>query len=111
MMLREVLLRMHIPALLEISVVPYRFASSVSERPVASKLARFQIQHASRVTSLRHRSVEIDNPTGRAMLPLLDGTRDIAALQPALSSPDAPVEVDDIQGGLTRLRELALLQA
>lgn len=111
MMLREVLLRMHMPSLLEINVTPYRFAASVSERPVASKLARFQIRNSSRVTSLRHRLVEIDNPTGRALLPLLDGSRDLEALQAALPASEPPVTAGDIVSGLTRLKELALLQA
>jgi methyltransferase-like protein/ubiquinone/menaquinone biosynthesis C-methylase UbiE len=109
LMLREVLLRMHMPGLLEISVVPYRHAIAVSEKPVASKLARLQLRNGSRVTSLRHRAVEIDNPTGRALLPLLDGSRDMDALKGALSSSNGDVEPAEIEAGLARLRELALL--
>jgi methyltransferase-like protein/ubiquinone/menaquinone biosynthesis C-methylase UbiE len=109
-MLREVLLRMQLPGILEIGVVPYRYAPKATERPAASPLARFQVRNGSRVTSLRHRSVELDNPVARALLPLLDGTRDIPALASALAGTDTPASVPEIEAGLSRLSELALLQ-
>jgi methyltransferase-like protein/ubiquinone/menaquinone biosynthesis C-methylase UbiE len=111
MMLREVLLRMHMPGLLEVSVLPYRYSSMVSATPQASKLARFQIRNGPRVTSLRHRSVEIDHPAGRVLLPLLDGTRDIGALQSVLATSNGALERSEIEAGLERLRELALLES
>jgi methyltransferase-like protein len=111
MMLREVLLRMHMPALLEIGIAPYAYPAIVTARPQASRLARFQIRNGSRVTSLRHRSVDIDHPAGRALLPLLDGTRDLAALCTALASSNGVVPRSEIEAGLERLRELALLQS
>lgn len=105
MMLREVLLRMHLPGMLEMSTVPYRYASRPSDRPIASKLARFQIRNGGRVTSLRHRPIEIDDTLGRDLLPLLDGTRDTEELGKALAVPAA-----DIEKSLHRLTELALLE-
>lgn len=110
-MLREVLLRMHVPGLLEPSVVPYRYPARPTARPVASRLARHQIRFGTRVTSLRHRLVEIDNDTGRQLLPLLDGSRDVAALQAELTAlSGSEVNASAIEAGLGRLNELALLE-
>ena len=57
-----------------------RMATAVGDRPVASALARIEIERGVRVTSLRHRRVEIDDPIAAAVLARLDGTRDLAAL-------------------------------
>jgi methyltransferase-like protein len=111
MMLREVLLRMHMPGLLEMGVTPYRYAGAITDRPRASKLARFQIRNGSRVTSLRHRAVDIDHPAGRTLLPFLDGTRDVAALETVLAAGDGALPGSEIEAGLERLRELALLES
>ena len=40
-------------------------ATSVTDRPVASALARIDIERGTRVTSLRHRQVDIDDPICR----------------------------------------------
>jgi hypothetical protein len=111
MMLREVLLRMHMPGLLEMGVTPYRYAGAITDRPRASKLARFQIRNGSRVTSLRHRAVDIDHPAGRTLLPFLDGTRDVAALETVLAPGNGALPGSEIEAGLERLRELALLES
>ena len=55
-------------------------ATAVGDRPVASALARIEIARGARVTSLRHRQVEIDDSVAAAVLARLDGTRDLAAL-------------------------------
>ena len=55
-------------------------ATAGGERPVASALARIEIERGARVTSLRHRQVEIDDPIAAAVLARLDGTRDVPAL-------------------------------
>ena len=60
-------------------------ATAVGNRPVASALARAEIEHAVRTTSLRHRRVEIDDPIAAALLARLDGTRDLAALHADVS--------------------------
>ena len=54
-------------------------------RPLASVLARLQAQRETEVTNLLHRSVSM-NPVGRALLPLLDGTRNRDQLAVALST-------------------------
>jgi methyltransferase-like protein/SAM-dependent methyltransferase len=55
------------------------FAPEVSERPVASAVARFQIQRGNQVTNLRHERVTLDGFDG-FLLYHLDGSRDRAAL-------------------------------
>ena len=47
---------------------------------VASALARLQAAEGTRVTTLRHTSVEVADELGRRLIALLDGTRDRAAL-------------------------------
>ena len=51
-----------------------------SDRPLASALARIEIAAGTRVTSLRHRPVELDDPVAAVVLARLDGTRDLAML-------------------------------
>ena len=108
-MLREVLLRMHSPGLLEFSVAPYRYPVVPTEKPRSSRLARHQLRNGSRVTNLRHRAVEIDDPTGRTILPLLDGTRDASALAIALDGEENAAA--KVEAALRRLAGLSLLEA
>lgn len=66
--------------LLDIHREPPRVASVISERPVASAVARWQAETSAYVTDLRHRSVELDSLIVRKFVCLMDGTRDTAAL-------------------------------
>lgn len=61
-------------------------------RPRASALARMQVAEATVVTSLLGNSVELDDPLARRILPLLDGTRDRAALLRETRSDAAALE-------------------
>jgi methyltransferase-like protein/ubiquinone/menaquinone biosynthesis C-methylase UbiE len=111
-MLREVLLRMHLPGIMEMSVVPYRYPAQPAERPVASRLAKMQLKNGGRTTSLRHRTVDIDDELARSLFALLDGTRDPEALRDAVEKVlGRDVSIDEITSGLERLNELALLEA
>jgi len=48
---------------------------------MVSPLTRLQIANGERwITNLRHNNVNLDEPVGRALISLLDGTRDRAAL-------------------------------
>ena len=58
------------------------------ERPVASPLARLQATQGDTVTNVLHQHVTLDALT-RALLPLLDGTRERAALLAALYDLEA----------------------
>ena len=74
------LLQGYAARVVELRVAEPRMAPTPSERPVASPLARFQIQNGSTtLTTLRHEPVEIPE-LPRQMLMLMDGTRDAEAL-------------------------------
>ena len=85
--------------------------TSPGVRPLASALARIEIERGTRVTSLRHRQVEIDDPVAAAVLMRLDGTRDAAALREALSrtSHAGPVTLPRIETVLSGLAHHCLL--
>jgi hypothetical protein len=69
--------------LVQLSLCPPRFTTEVSERPLASPLARLQAESAAQATNLRHELVNL-TPFDRHLLPHLDGTRDRPSLLAAL---------------------------
>jgi len=79
-----------------------------SARPRASALARVQARRGRAIVNLWHEPVALD-PQDRALIPLLDGTRDRAALIAAMAegsdgAPDAALDVS-----LSTLAKAALL--
>jgi SAM-dependent methyltransferase len=91
--LARALLRGFLEAVVELHVHATRFAVAAGERPVASPLARLQAGRSERVTSLRHRNIDL-NGFERQLLGLLDGTRDRAALLDGLVGAVAKGEVE-----------------
>ena len=87
-------------------------ATAVSDRPVASALSRIEIERTARITSLRHRQVEIDDPIAAAVLARLDGTRDLAALHEDVSRelPAGSVARRHIEAALAGLAHHCLLE-
>jgi SAM-dependent methyltransferase len=81
-----------------------RLAITPGDRPVASLLARVQLESGESVTNLRHEAVKLDDAIARRLLPLVDGTRDCAALAAALGEPR-----DAIDARVRHLAKLALL--
>jgi hypothetical protein len=79
-LLCDILWQLYGANLVELHLTPSRFVLESSERPLASPLARLQMQRSPVVTSLRHTSVSIPDEFGRRLLELLDGTRDRPAL-------------------------------
>jgi SAM-dependent methyltransferase len=80
-LLAETLLGMYAAGLGYLQVEAPRFVLDVSERPVACPLARRQVANQETVIgNRRHTVVEIEDKLARALLLLLDGTRDRAAL-------------------------------
>jgi methyltransferase-like protein/SAM-dependent methyltransferase len=69
----------HSNTLLELHSCQPAFVLNASERPLASAVARFQVQTDSRVTNLRHDRVTLDG-FDRYLLCHLDGSHDRAAL-------------------------------
>ena len=94
----DALFRMVNVGMIDFSTVPVRVGSASAERPVASAFARLDaIEGSTHTASLRHEAVGIDVPT-RALLPLLDGTRDRAGLADGVLRIVA-------EGGLQLLRD------
>jgi hypothetical protein len=67
-------------------------------------VARAQVVGGESVTNLRHGTVDLDDELVRKILPLLDGTRDTAAVAKALGQP-----LEEIEPRLRQLARLALL--
>ena len=104
--------------------VPAKFTMQLSERPLASPLARFQARHGRPVVNLRHQECELTN-LKRAILMHLDGQRDRAALLEVLralmrdavlvptteeTTQTTPPSLDDLLSvSLTRISQAALL--
>ena len=63
----------------ELGTLPPAFVAEISDRPVASALARAQAQLGDTVTNLRHEAGKL-NDFGREVLCLLDGNHDRTAL-------------------------------
>ena len=53
----------------------------VSDKPMASPLARWQARRSDIVSTLHHRTLKLQNAIQRGLLALLDGTRDRTALR------------------------------
>ena len=69
---------------LELSAAPDRHATVAGERPEASPVARWQAVRGAELTSLSHEPVRLDDPLGRVLIRLCDGTRDRRELVDAL---------------------------
>jgi hypothetical protein len=102
----ETLRRAYAANLVRLHVWAPDLATTPSERPVASALARLQVAEGTRVTTLRHTSVEVGDESGRRLIGLLDGTRDRAALTAELGRP-----ADELERSLEGLARIGLLEA
>jgi methyltransferase-like protein len=129
--LGRILLATHAAGLVELQTHAPCFAVEVSERPVASRLARFQAEKDGTVATLRHTGVRIEGPLEAALLKRLDGTRDRAALLDEMAALVESGEIgwdqvgvttgdthqlqrvleDGLERNLTRLGRLGLLAA
>jgi len=74
--LAEILLRIYGTGLLDLYTRGPDYVLEVSERPVASAVARLQVARGLTIANLRHVNVELEDDLGRELLQLLDGTRD-----------------------------------
>lgn len=111
--LRDVLLQAHLAHIVALlgcpPPVPAGTDGAAEGRPCASRLARAQLAAGAPIlSSLVQANVALDEPLDRALLPLLDGTRDRAALRAAASGDPTGAELD---AALARLAALGLLQA
>jgi len=95
------------------------FVTEISERPQASALARLQARTLTKVTNLKHESVQLEDPLVRKFLQLLDGTRDRTAIECEMAvtlreNPVTAALAADIEKGIAlnfdRVSRLALLE-
>jgi SAM-dependent methyltransferase len=68
----------------ELSAAPPRHVTVPGARPEATPVARWQAARGPELTNLRHDPVRLDDPLGRFLIRVCDGTRDRAALVDAL---------------------------
>lgn len=111
----DVLLQAHLARIVALLGCPPPVAAgvAVADCPRASALARAQLAAGAPViSSLVHANVALDEPLDLALLPLLDGTRDRAALCEALrTAVSGDPSTADVDAALERLRTLGLLHA
>jgi hypothetical protein len=110
--LSDMVMRLYAAGFLELYVhqAP-AFVTEVSARPVASPLARAQVELRSGVTNLRHGSIEVEDEAARQLLLLLDGTRSREQLLAELRqcADASEVTAEKLEANLDRLGKLALL--
>ncbi len=78
--LMEFLAQLYTAGVVEFFTVKPPLAQGVSARPAAFPLARWQAQRGNTVTTVFHRTVEIEDEVGRDLLLWLDGNTDQAQL-------------------------------
>ncbi len=111
--LASALLQAHWAGFVEFHMHPARMVAEPGEKPRASALARVQLTQGDRASSLRHEIVEVRDPMGKALLRLMDGTRDRAALKAALdeisTDSEGAVSLARLDENLRKLARLALV--
>jgi SAM-dependent methyltransferase len=91
---------------------PLRAASEVGERPVASRLARWQAAQGPDLTSLAYTTVRMEEPAARLLITLLDGTLDRAAIRAQLQARTGlELSDEDLDNNLNELARLFLMEA
>ena len=82
--LEAILTDAYLSGIIDLHVHPPALTIRASDRPVASPLARLQARTRDSVTTLLHTQVGIADVNALRLLPLVDGTRDRAALASAI---------------------------
>lgn len=108
--LADSLVQLYLGDVVDLHLHPPALVSAPGPRPCASRLARLQAARGdAKLYNLRHRGVE-PGPFERALLPLLDGSRDRAALVEFLAA-QAQAGAFEVQGSDGRpLTDPALLR-
>ncbi len=102
----EILFALAITGFADLHVYHFPCEERVSDRPRASRLARYQAARSPFVTTARHGAVELDE-IGRRLVQLADGTRTQAEIAAALG---AEMELDRVVSGLKWMASRALLE-
>jgi SAM-dependent methyltransferase len=89
---------------------PLRVADANAERPVASRLARWQAAQGPDITSLAYTNVHLAEPAARALITLLDGTRDRATVRAEFADRTGMrLSAEDLDANLAELARLFIL--
>jgi hypothetical protein len=81
------------------------------DRPVASRLARWQAAQGPEVTSLAYTNVHMEEPAARALITLLDGSRDRAAVRAEFTERTGMrLSAEDLDANLVELARLFILE-
>ena len=101
--LEAILTDAYVLGIIDLHVHPPALTIQAPDRPVASPLARLQARTRDDVTTLLHTRVRIADANALRLLPLVDGTRDRAALAAAVKQ--IALDIDPSRAhGLRRLR-------
>jgi len=89
------LMQLYMAGFIKAHSLDQRFVTAISERPEASRFARFQVEQGSNaVATLTGLNLEIKDPAIGRLLFLADGTRDIEDLTQAILEYAAEFEAD-----------------
>jgi hypothetical protein len=81
------------------------------ERPVASRLARWQAAHGTEITSRAYTTVIMEEPAARTLITLLDGTRDRAAVRAEFDAiTGVRLSAEDLEVNLGQLARIFVLE-
>ena len=107
----DMLMRLLEAEAIELWQQPPRVAPAIAERPAASPLARAQLSLGlTMVTNQRHQSIDLPDESGRALISLLDGTRNREALAAAMARvAPSPAIQQSLEVSLHELLRLCLL--
>ena len=85
------------------------FVVQVSEKPLASPLARWQARRSDVVATLHHRTLKLGNAIHRGLLALCDGSRDRAALRADLVQVFESGALDWLDGDGKPIRDMRVV--
>jgi len=103
--LAELLTAVWMTGLISLNAHNPRYVEAVSERPVASPLARIQLRTSEHVATLMHAPMRFEDAPVGLLVQLLDGTRtseQLAAEVLAAFPPDNRPDVASLKAGLDR---------
>ena len=89
---------------------PLHAATEPGERPEVSPLARWQASQGPDLTSLAYQTVRMEEPAARALIVLLDGTRDRAAILADFHARTGlELGAEDLEANLAEITRLFLV--
>jgi methyltransferase-like protein/2-polyprenyl-3-methyl-5-hydroxy-6-metoxy-1,4-benzoquinol methylase len=98
-MLADGLLGAYERGFLQLQVGPRAIVNQISNHPMSSMLARFQLKEGDLATSQLHKLVRLEDPLTRQMVQLLDGSRDLESIASELLELIRSGQIDIHQKG------------